>query len=56
MTLRRLGRSVALCGILWALFAQPALRPYCSWSELSGSCIAGDEGGCLWMGNIDVCW
>jgi hypothetical protein len=54
--MRQLLRGVVLAGIMAALFAHPVLAPHCEWSELSGSCIAGDDGGCLWMGDSDVCW
>ena len=52
--IRALLRGVALYGILWALFAQPALRPYCAWSELAGYC--DDGGGCAWDDSAGTCW
>jgi hypothetical protein len=54
--IRALLRGVALCGILWALFAQPLLGPHCSWSEIAGYCYPGEDGGCVWTGDSDVCW
>jgi hypothetical protein len=56
MMLRQLMRSVLVAGIMAAIFAQPALRPYCSWSALAGSCIAGDDGGCAWDDSAGTCW
>ena len=53
---RRLLRGVIVAGILAAIFAQPVLVPYCSWSELDGYCYPGDDGGCVWTGDGDVCW
>jgi hypothetical protein len=49
-------RSVLVAGIMAGIFAQPLLTPHCSWSELSGSCIAGDGGGCAWDDSAGTCW
>jgi hypothetical protein len=54
--MRYLLRGVALCAILWVLFAQPLLTPHCSWSELAGYCSPGDDGGCTWDDSTGTCW
>jgi hypothetical protein len=56
MMLRQLMRSVLVAGIMAAIFAQPALRPYCAWSELAGYCSPGDDGGCAWDDSAGTCW
>jgi hypothetical protein len=50
----QLMRSVLVAGIVMAIFAQPLLRPYCSWSELVGYC--DDGGGCAWGDSAGTCW
>jgi hypothetical protein len=49
-------RSMLIAAILVATFAQPALRPYCAWSELAGYCSPGDDGGCVWDDSAGTCW
>jgi hypothetical protein len=56
MISRQLQRSVLVAGILAAIFAGPVLTPHREWSELAGSCIAGDDGGCAWDDSAGACW
>ena len=53
---RRLLRGVIVAGILAAIFAHPVLAPDCEWSELSGWCIAGDDGRCVRDDSAGPCW
>jgi hypothetical protein len=54
--MRCLLRTILIVAIMVATFAQPVLAPYCAWSELSGMCYPGDDGGCVWDDSAGTCW
>jgi hypothetical protein len=49
-------RTILVVAIMVATFAQPVLAPHCAWSELSGMCSPGDDGGCAWDNSAGTCW